>query len=255
MEEKKVFIKNLEVHYIVMGAGKPFLILHGWRSRSDRWQKIGELLSEKKFKVIIPDLPGFGKSQEPESAWSLDNYVEWAKELSEKIPEINGSFYLLGHSFGGTLAVNFTIKYNQKVENLFIVSASCIRKKTNIKKFLFVISKFIKIFSFLPYYQEFRKSVYKYIIKKSDYLYQSGVMEDIYLKVISDDLSHELSFIKVPTIIIWGDKDTITPLEQAKLINKKIENSKLVIIQGADHFLNIKIPEILASKILENLPS
>jgi pimeloyl-ACP methyl ester carboxylesterase len=61
-----------------------------------------------------------------------------------------------------------------------------------------------------------------------------------------------LPFIKVPTVIIWGDKDEFTPLEDAYFINKQIKNSKLVIIPGAGHDLNRKQPEVLVEKVLEN---
>lgn len=105
----------------------------------------------------------------------------------------------------------------------------------------------------MPYYKEFKKAVYKFIIKKSDYPYFSDVMQETYLMAISDDLSHKLCFIKVPAIIIFGDKDNITSKTQAKLINKKISGSKLIIISEADHFLNIKIPEILSQSILKSI--
>ncbi len=255
MIEKKILVKNIEVNYKVFGEGKSMLILHGWRSSSDRWQKAAELLAEKGVKVIVPDLPGFGLTPEPKMSWNLDNYVEWVRELSEKIPELNKSFYLLGHSFGGAVSVKFAIKYNQKVEKLFLVAAACIRKKTFLKKVLYGFSKFIKIFSFLPYYQLARKAFYKFIIKKSDYIHFSGIMQEIYLRIISEDLSQRLSFVKIPTIIIWGDADESTPIEQAHFINKKIEKSKLIIIPKENHALQIKVPELLTEKILDNLPS
>lgn len=253
MIEKRVLVKNIEVNYKVFGNGEPFLILHGWGSKSDRWQKVAELLVEKNIMVIVPDLPGFGQSQEPKNPWSLDNYVEWAKEFSDLLPELKNGFYLLGHSFGGSLAAKFCIKYSQKVEKLFLVSASCLRKATLKKKILYKISKIVKLFSFLPYYELFRKVFYKFIFKKSDYPYVDGVMKETYLNVISDDLSQKLSFIKVPTAIIWGDKDTLTPVEDAEFINKKIQNSKLIIIFNAQHSLQIETPDILVKKVLENL--
>jgi GH15 family glucan-1,4-alpha-glucosidase len=62
-----------------------------------------------------------------------------------------------------------------------------------------------------------------------------------------------LPFIKIPTIIIWGDKDEITTLDDGYFINKQIKNSKLIIIPGAGHDLNRKQPEIVAEKIIENV--
>ncbi len=265
MTEGQVTIKNLKINYKTFGNGeRSVLILHGWRSQSDRWQKIAELLAtpsvqgsdgpmEKGVTVIIPDLPGFGKSQEPESAWSIDNYVEWLNEFIEKVPSVHQPFYLLGHSFGGTFAAKFAIKYNQKVEKLFLVAASCIRLKTPSKKIIYNISRVIKIFYFFPHYEVFRKYFYRFILRKSDYLYTSGIMKEVYLKVIADDLSQKLGFLKVPTVIIWGDKDDMTPIEHAKIAHEKIRNSKLIIIPGAGHNLHSNNQEILAEKVLENI--
>jgi pimeloyl-ACP methyl ester carboxylesterase len=165
----------------------------------------------------------------------------------------SGSFYLLGHSFGGALAAKIAIKHVQEVEKLFLVSAACIRKKTTQKKFSTKISKIVKIFSFLPYYGLFRKAIYKFIIRKSDYVYVEGIMKETYLNIISEDLSFKLAFIKVPTVIIWGDKDEYTLPEDAYFIEKQIKNSKLIMIPGVGHDLNRKQPEILVEKVLNNI--
>ena len=109
MSEHQITIKNLRVNYIIGGQGRPLLILHGWGSKYDRWKKVGELLQEN-FKAIIPDLPGFGKSQELSEPWNLDDYVEWVFEFSDLLPELKNGFYLLGNSFGGSVAVKFSIK-------------------------------------------------------------------------------------------------------------------------------------------------
>lgn len=253
MEEKQIIVKDLTVNYKVIGEGKPMLILHGWGSKSDRWLTVAELLAQKNIQCIIPDLPGFGQSQEPQTAWSIDNYVEWLYEFAEKIPVLNKSFALLGHSFGGTIAAKFSIKYNQKVEGLFLVAASCIRQKTSSKKITYNFFHTIKIFHFFPFYETLRKYFYKIFLRKSDYLYVSGIMKEIYLKVIIDDLSQKLTSIKVPATIIWGDKDSLTPVEHAYLVHQKVHDSKLVIIPGAGHNLHSNNTEILAGKILENI--
>ena len=253
MEEKQVIVKNLTVNCKIIGSGKPILFLHGWGSNSDRWVKIAELLAEKNLMIIIPDLPGFGKSQIPESPWSLDNYVEWLLEFSNTVPELSKDFYLLGHSFGGALAAKFSIKYSQRVTRLFLVAAACVRKRTTLKKWLYNISKTVKIFSFFPYYDMVRKAFYRFVLRKSDYPYVSGIMKETYLKVISDDLSQKLNFIKVPVVIVWGDKDESTPIDQAYFINKKIPHSSLVVIPGAGHAVQLQFPELLAEKIIDNI--
>jgi len=253
MIENQIIVNNLKITYRVFGEGKPMLILHGWKSNSERWQKTSELLAAAGIQTIVPDLPGFAKSQEPLSAWSLDNYVDWLVEFCRQVPELNDSFYLAGHSFGGALAAKFALKYPQKVQKVFLVSAACVRQMKSSKKFLYRASKIVKVFSFLPGYTIFRKGFYKYILRKTDYLQVDGVMKEIYLKGISEDLSHKINFLKVPVVIIWGDKDTSTPLDQARFLNERIHNSKLIIIPGAGHSLQMEVPEVLAEKLLQNV--
>ncbi len=247
----EITINGAKTNYQAFGDGKPFLILHGWGSASDRWIKEAEIISAKGFKVIVPDLPGFGESDKLEKPWRDNDYVKWFEEFTKELCVEN--FYLLGYSFGGALAAKIAVKYPQRVQRLFLVASAVIRKKTAPKDFSARVAKVIKVLHFLPYYAFFRKAVYKFIIRKSDYVYTEGVMKETYLNVISDDISYKLSFIRVPTIIIWGDKDQSVPIEDAHIINEKVKNSKLVIIPGADHLMHKQLPEILAEKILENI--
>lgn len=244
-------INGIKTNYIAIGQGRPFIILHGWGSNSERWSQIAETISKQGFRVIVPDLPGFGQSDKLAKAWTINDYVRWFEDFTKALGI--EEFYLLGHSFGGALASKITIKYPQRVQKLFLVAAAVIRKKTTQKSFSARVAKAIKLFSFLPYYDFFRKAVYRFIIRKSDYIYTEGIMKDTYLNVISDDLEFHVPFIKVSTVIIWGDKDQSTPVEDARAINTKIKNSKLIIIPGADHLMHKKMPEMLSEKILENI--
>lgn len=251
--EKEVLIKGLKINYKVFGSkGVPFLILHGWGSKSDRWIEAGELLSKKGLMVVVPDLPGFGKSEKLKESWNIDDYVEWVNDFSNVFPEFKEEFYLLGHSFGGAIALKFSIKHAQRVKKLFLFGAAAVRKKTLKKQTVNGLSKLAKVFSFLPFYGLLRKAIYKYVIRSYDYLKADDVMKKTFIRS-TEDLSQHLAFIKTPTVIIWGDKDTTTLIEDAHLIHKKIENSKLEVIEGGDHNLEKDMPEELVGKILNNL--
>ena len=256
-------IKGLKINYKTLGEGRPLLILHGWGSSSEKWQKIGELLAQKGVKVIIPDLPGFGKSEEPQKAWNLDQYCDFVEEfikilnLDKFYPvrdsrgnkkaqnkDISNGVYLLGHSFGGSLAVKFSLQHPEKVAKLFLVSAACIRKKSLKNKLFKFISRFFKI---KPLFLR------KFFYRKSDYLSVKSVMKETYLKVIEEDLSDVLEKVKVPTMIIWGAKDKITPIKQAKLIKTKIRNSELKIIPNIGHSPHLEAPEKLGDRVSQEL--
>lgn len=247
----EIIINGVKTNFQIFGEGKPLFVLHGWGSNIERWKEVAEQISGEEIKVIIPDLPGFGLSEKFKNPWTINDYVKWFEEFAK---EINvQDFYLAGHSFGGALAAKITVRFPQNVKKLFLISAALIRKKTVKKNIFSKSAKLFKLFSFLPFYNFLRKAVYKFIIRKSDYVYTDGVMKETYLNVISDDISFNLPFIKVPATIIWGQKDDSTPIEDAYYINKQIKNSNLIIIPEAGHDLNRKQPEILAQKILENL--
>ena len=133
------------------------------------------------------------------------------------------------------------------------MAAASVRKKTATKSTYRNISKIVKIFSFVPFYDLFRKAFYKFIIRKSDYVHVPDQMKETYKNVIAEDLSQFTGFIRTPTVIIWGDKDQSTPIDDAHFMHSKIKNSKLVVINGAGHILNKECPEILVEKILENI--
>ncbi|MCK4781532.1 alpha/beta hydrolase [Candidatus Parcubacteria bacterium] len=224
---------------------KTILILHGWGSFSEKWRKTGDLLSKNNFQVIAPDLPGFGKSSDPPKPWDVDDYVEWVKNfiVQKKLK----NFFLLGHSFGGRVAIKFSAKYPEKVEKLILVSSAGIKPKTNHLNFLAGAKKV----KWLPGFSLTRKIFYKYILRKTDYFKAKGVMRETFKKIIEEDLTFHLSKIKISTLIIWGDKDKMTPISDAYLMNRKIPNSKLEILKNIGHFPYLKCPEKLSEIILK----
>lgn len=251
MREEQISIGNLRVNYKIAGEGPAVLILHGWGSKSEKWQRTGELLVEKGLKVIIPDLPGFGKTQQPQKPWGLGEYCDFVEKLTDYFNL--ESFFLLGHSFGGAVAIKFSLNRPEKVKKLFLAAAACVRKKTFKKRALAAMSKIFKFFSFLPFYNLLRRALYKFFVRKSDYPYFGGVMRDSYLKIIGEDLSEKLSLIKIPTVIIWGEKDEVTPIEEGRFINQRIKESKLAVIPKTGHDLEQQKPEILAQEIIQSL--
>lgn len=252
----EVTINGVKTNYKVFGEGKPFLILHGWGSNSERWLAVAEAISKGSlgagpFKVIVPDLPGFGESDTLSAPWNTNKYINWIEGFVAELKL--GDFYLLGHSFGGALACKLSINHPQQVTKLFLVSAAFVRKRTVKKQVLGRASKIAKFFSFLPFYPLAKKAFYKYIVGSYDYSEAEDVMKKTFMNVVADDLSQFVAFIKVPTVIIWGDKDEATLVEDAYFLNKKIKHSKLVVLNGAGHNLHTKNTEVLAQKVLENI--
>ena len=236
---------------------RTLFILHGWQSSKEKWEKIKNELEKLEIEVLVPDLPGFKTENELSQSWDLDNYVEWLYRFllfREKI-------FLLGHSFGGRIAIKFAAKYPEKLSGLILVSSAGIKEeKTQIEKLIF--STGVEIFNsifrlpvlnkFKPF---FREIFYRYILKKTDYLQTKGPMKKTFKKTIEEDLMPYLSQIKTPTLIIWGENDKITPLKDAFLLEENIKNSKLEILENVGHTPHLERPEKLAEIVTRFLQS
>jgi pimeloyl-ACP methyl ester carboxylesterase len=248
MEEKFLQVNDLKIFTRIAGQGNPFLILHGWGRGLVSWVDIQDELS-KYFKVITVDLPGFGKSDMPPKAWNMDNYVQFILEFIKKI-EIN-NFYLLGHSFGGSLAIKLSVQSPDNIKKLILVDSAGRRpKKSFSKKILTSIIPIFKIFSFLPGSKTLRKGFYKLILKSTDYINASGIMKEVFKNVVAEDLSNTWTKIEAPTLILWGEKDKLTPVQDAYLMKKEIKNSELKIL-NCGHRPHHEKPDLLVKAILD----
>lgn len=225
------------------------IILHGWQSSKEKWEKVKESLERQGIKTIVPDLPGFKKEAELNRVWNLDDYVGWLEKFSSEIAE---PFFIIGHSFGGRLALKFGAKHPEKLRGLILVSSAGIKSPENPRqKLMAAAAKIGNKFSFLPFFEFLRKFFYKFIVRKSDYCGLGGALKETFKKVIAEDLTPFLSQIKTPALIIWGEKDEITPLKDAYLMNKMIPNSKMEILRGVGHAPHLEIPEKLSQIIID----
>jgi pimeloyl-ACP methyl ester carboxylesterase len=254
MREEKILVRGIETNYKIGGRGDNFLILHGWNGSSDSWRKIIEIL-EIKYKVICPDFPGFGKTETPQKPWKLRDFVEWLKEFTEKLNL--KEFFLLGHSFGGRVAIKFSISYPEKVKKLILVSSAGIRQEWGFKeKIIFQISKIGNaIFSKNPFFRfkDRARNFFYQITRIKDYSKAKGIMKETMKKIVEEDLLPELPKIQKETLIIWGEKDKIIPLKYAFLFKEKIKNSKLEILSKIGHSPHLEDPENLAEILISNL--
>lgn len=229
----------------------PLLILHGWGSNSGRWQRVKELLEKKGIEVLALDLPGFGIISSPSKPWGREDYIDW---ILQKVKEKNWEkFNLLGHSFGGGVAVKMATNFSEKIDRLILCAPAIIKRKS-IKTYLFYWLAFLgrRIFS-LPglkiFYPQAQKLVYK-LAGARDYYLADGIMKETMKKIgKEEDLEMILERIKTPTLILWGKKDDVLPLKDAYRIKEKIKRSQLRVLPGARHSPHREAPEEL-SKIL-----
>ena len=289
ISEKQIQINGLDINYKTIGDGKiPIVLLHGWGMASDKYLELIGYLSQFsifnfQFSIIVPDLPGFGKSEEPKEDWIVDDYVEFADKFIETVTrgrkgfeliksilekfdpkkavytEEKNKMILIGHSFGGMIAIKYAGKYPEKIDKLILTGAAGIKHKLTVKQGLFsILTKTGKTMFALPVINNFQKPVYKIFSKiarqrKKDYYFATSRMKKIMKNVLKEDLINDLDKIKTPTLLVWGREDKTTPLADGEIIKSKIPNSELVIIDDANHSLSCQKAEEFGEAINSTL--
>jgi pimeloyl-ACP methyl ester carboxylesterase len=255
MMTRFIDVGGLRVRYLETEGktGTPLIILHGWGSSINSWTNIALSLEKNGVKVFVPDLPGFGETPEPERAWAVDDYISFVKSFSHHIGA--ETFCLAGHSFGGQIAIGYAVQYPNDIPALILIAAARIhkRKKIKVKAFLIFAAMGKLIFStpFLCTLKPIVQKIWTKLTGERDYYLASSRMKKTMQLVVGEEAGLKLDAIKTRTLILWGGGDTITPLEDAKIVNKKILNSTLYVFEGVGHDLNFKKPSEVAQKIFE----
>ena len=229
-------IDGLRVNYIDEGDGENVLILHGWGASIETMQPIINSLKNK-YRVLALDLPGFGLSDTPNTAWNSFNYADIVKKFIDilSLKDIN----LIGHSHGGRVSIILSSKHKDVVKKLILIDSAGIISKKNIKYYykIFRYKIYKKLYFFINKNNELKLEGFYKKFGSQDYQNaKNAIMRKTLVKVLHDNLENYLCIIKAPTLIIWGENDTDTPIYMAKKLNKKIANSALIVLEGAGHY-------------------
>ncbi len=237
----KTLIKNiggLNINYSDRGEGDIVVILHGWGSNITLHEHMAGIL-EKKYRVLMMDMPGFGESDEPAEPWCVDSYVDFVLEfLKDYAPE---KITLIGHSFGGRVIIKLCSRELPfEIEKVILVdSAGVMPKKTFKQKTKQKIYKAAKsIYSSAPVQKMFPDAL-ENLRKKNgsaDYNAASPVMRQTLVKVVNEDLCHLMPNVTAPTLLVWGTLDDATPLSDALTMEKLMPEAGLVKFEGAGHY-------------------
>lgn len=258
MLEEKILINGLEVNFKVAGAGQLILILHGWGGSSDSWLQVQKLLARGGFKVVILDFPGFGRSVTPPVPWGIKDYANFVSEfIKEAHSGFAEPFFLLGHSFGGRVAVRFTIEHPEKIKSLILCDSAGIKPKPGFKtRIIFIMARIGNAIFTPKHLVRFKDSARSFLyafLRRKDYVKAKGTMRETIIKVLEEDLLPELPMIKTKTLIIWGGADRMVPVKYAHIFKEKIMNSRLEILPKIGHSPHLEIPEKLAEIIIKFL--
>ncbi len=230
---------------------KNVIILHGWNSHLKNWEPIIKLLTKQKINVYQPTMPGFGKKP-TRNPMRTNDYANWLRGFIKN--KNLKSVILVGHSFGGQVAIQFTASFPKLVNKLVLINSAGIRPSQTPKKLLFfILAKLGKLIFLLPFINKLAKPAKKILYKiarEGDYFKASPVMKQTLKLINKEDQQKNLSNINTPALILWGAKDFITPLKDGQKIHQLLSNSRLITFPSATHGLPFQKPLQVINKIL-----
>ena len=238
-------IDDIPVNYIDEGEGSVILLLHGWGSNITLFDGIIKALSPA-HRVIAPDMPGFGKTPEPQQPWAVDDYVDFIIKFIDSLRL--KEFGVLVHSFGGRVLFKLNARESLPYvinKAVLIDSAGIMPKKSLKQKISLKIYKCARsIMSTKPLHFLYPDAVENMRKKRgsADYNNATPTMRQTLVKVVNEDLTPLISKIGCPTLIIWGDNDTATPIEDASQMERLIPDAGLVVCEGAGHYSFLEQP-------------
>lgn len=232
-------IDGIPVNYIDVGEGDAVLLLHGWGANITLYQGIIDTLKQNR-RVIALDMPGFGKTPEPPQPWCVDDYVDFVLQFIDSFQL--GRLSVVVHSFGGR--VFFKMNAREKLpffidRAVLIDSAGILPKKTFWQKASLRCYKLGRAFMSTKVMHFLYPDAVEDMRRKrgsADYNNATPLMRATLVKVVNEDLEPLIHLVKCPTLLIWGDLDTATPIGDARRMEELIADAGLVVCEGAGHF-------------------
>ena len=220
-------IKNVYINYEDYGKGKSTIVLlHGWGQNIEMMKPIGDKL-QKNNRIVIIDLPGFGKSEEPNTVWTMYDYAEAVHELVKFLKIENP--ILIGHSFGGKISLIYASKY--KVNKLILFGSPYKKEIKNLS----IKTKILKKLKNIPLLNKLEGFAKKHI-GSTDYKNASDFMRKILVDHVNLDITEDVKKIKCPTLLVWGTMDAEVNVEQAYELEKLIPDAGVVLYDGCTHY-------------------
>ena len=263
--EKFLEIKGQQLFYRVEGEGKPVVLIHGFAEDGTIFQKQVEFLKNN-YRLIVPDLPGSGRSPLINAAWTMDDYAGCIKLLleAENIHEI----CIIGHSMGGYIALAFAEKYSETMSGLGLFHSTAYadndeKKSTRIKGIEFIqkhgAAKFLEQSIPNLFCEEFKNNhpqKVQEILQRYTNFSPLSLVHYYQSMMQRPDRTQTLRIFKKPVLFIIGEHDTAVPLQQSLELCHLPELSYIHLCKHSGHMGMIEETEkcnMAINAFLQNL--
>lgn len=240
-------VDGYNISYKITGPkeAETVILLQGWGTDLGVYDSVANTINEK-YRFIQFDLPGFGASDEPREAWNIDAYADFFCKFMQALDIKKAT--LIGHSYGGRIIIKlaardsipFEIKNIVLIDSAGIMPKRSFKQRYKIRKYK-IIKRIVNvkiIYALFPeLIDDWRSSQ-----GSADYRNASPMMRQCMVMAVNEDLTELLPKIMQDTLLIWGDKDTATPISDGKLMEERIPNSGLCVLEGCGHFSFLEKP-------------
>ncbi len=254
---------DIAIYYETHGKGEPLVLISGLGGDSTFWESSIKTLATR-FQIIVYDVRGSGYTDAREASYSIDLFANDLLALLDAlhIERVN----LLGFSMGGNIALAFALKYPERLSKLIIAASfatmnlqarlfldavlSVYESGATSKQMFDLICPWLVSGSFLSNPANIGLLQYDEGSTNPQPLY---AWKNQYLAQQEFDIVSKLSEIKIPTLIIAGEQDRLSHIDDSKILADKIENAILKIVTGSGHLINYEYPDLFHQSILEFL--
>lgn len=233
----------------------PIVILHGWGLSGKTFLPLEQCLKKQGYRVFAPDLPGFGASKIPEHPLTLSDYARFLDEYLKKNQIVQP--ILIGHSFGGRVSLKYNALYPKHTRALILSGTPGFTPIPKKKLLFFIMLAKIGGFLFsippLTLAQDAVRQWYYYVVGAKEFFRAEGSMRETFKRIVREDLVSSMEAIDLPTLLLWGEYDSIVPLSIAERMHRLIVDSEFFVIPEANHGVPYKQPEEFASYVIRFL--
>jgi pimeloyl-ACP methyl ester carboxylesterase len=254
--DKTITVFGQSIHYFDMGSGPVVVLLHGLGSRKEDWLPVLEPMAQK-YRLLVPDQIGFGRSDKPLLDYSIQTYVDFLNEFLRQLKVEKAS--LVGESLGGWIAGLYVAEIGGgahliPVEKLVLVDAAGLKQDQpipdlNPSSLAAMRGVMEAVFYDTSWLNEdaLRKIFTDKLAARDGYTVRSLLGNPTREKERMDD---RMRSIKVPTLVVWGKQDKLLPIVSGERYAAGIAGSKLVSFEKCGHVPAIeKTEEFLAAVV------
>lgn len=262
VNEKFLQVDGHKIRYLESGNFEKTLVLvHGLGASAERWEQVMPIFAEK-FRVVIPDLIGFGYSDKPLADYTIDFFSDFLEKFLQTA-NIR-SPYLIGSSLGGQISAEYTATHQNDVDKLILVSPSGVMKQSTPALDAYIMA------ALYPNEQNAKNAfelmegsgesvdhrIVSSFIKRMQLPNAKLAFMSTLLGIKSSELiTSKLQMITVPTMIVWGSNDPVIPIHHADSFVSTIQDCRFFRMDGCGHTPYVQDPHTFASKVLEFLNS